>query len=112
MEINSTDKICVITPLSPKLDKRESARIIDELKNYKQETIGFDFEFVETCSFEFLDKIKTIAQNCKVGFFNIPSDVFAILTFMNLDKYIKLYVNYEDFAQDKHQLINRKFSII
>ena len=112
MEINSTDKMCIVTPLSPKLDERECSRIFSALSCYNVPTIGFDFSFVESCSFDFLDKIKEIAKIYKVGFFNIPSDLFAILNFMNLDKTIKLYVNYEDFTQDKHQLINRRFAIV
>ena len=64
---------------------------------------------VNDCTIDFIDEIK---QYRGMSLFNINSDVFAILTSMNLDKILNLFVSEIDFINDKHQLINRKFSIV
>ena len=83
MEIKDNNKVCIITPLSPKLDKREALRLIKEF-----------------------------ASTRKLSLFNISSDMFVIINFFNLDKIFNLYVSELDFEEEKHQLLNRKFSLV
>ena len=102
MEIQSSQKFCIITPLSPKLDARETNRLVEELKYHS------DLSYVQDCTIDFLDA----AREFKAGFFNIQSDIFSLLTLMNFDKFINLYTTEEDFLCGKHRLLNRKFSIV
>lgn len=108
MEIKTSQKFCIITPLTPKIDSRETIRLIKEIKNFSDKTIGLDLSFVEDCTIEFIEAVK----NTKAGIFNINSNIFLIFNFMNIDKYVNLFNTEEDFKLNKHRLLNRKFCII
>ncbi len=109
MEIKSTEKYNIITPLSPKLSERESLRIKKEILSEKKAKIALDMSYVKDCTMDFIKQVLTIKN---VSLFNIHSDIFAMLLSMNLDKSLKLYVSEIDFIEEKHQLINRQFSLI
>ncbi len=109
MEIKLADNCCIITPLSPKLTEYETSRLNEELQNIQDCRVALDMSCVNDCTIDFIDEIK---QYRGMSLFNINSDVFAILTSMNLDKILNLFVSEMDFINDKHQLINRKFSIV
>ena len=108
MEIRESEKYYIITPLSPKLGARESSRIGEEIaENTKK--IGIDMSFVQDCTIDFINQLVNFKN---VSLFNISSDIFAILTSMNLDKSVPLFVSEIDFIDDRHQLLNRKFTPI
>jgi len=109
MEINVKDNCYIITPLSPKLTDWETGRLREELANKTMQKTALDMSFVQDCTIDFIDEIK---QHKGISLFNIHSDIFAILVSMNLDKTLKLFVSEMDFLNDKHQLLNRKFSLV
>ncbi len=109
MEINVKDNCYIITPLSQKLTERETQRLNEELLNAQGLRAALDMSFVQDCTFDFIEEIKKYKD---ISLFNINSDIFAIFTSMNLDKKLKLFVSELDFLNDKHQLLNRKFSIV
>ncbi len=109
MEIIQNEKYCIITPLSPKLGEREIIRLYDEIISTNSPKIGLDLSFVKDCTIDFVELIKSIKN---VSLFNIPSDVFALFTGMNLDKTVKMYVSELDFFEDKHRLLNRKLTLV
>ena len=110
MEIRDNDNICIIAPISAKLDDYNVLRV---LKRISKETrqVAIDLSYVEDCSIDFIEGIKVLA-NKNLGIFNIPSDIFVLFNIMGLDKTVKLYVSESDFKENTRQLINRKFSII
>lgn len=109
MEIKETEKYCIITPLSPKLDFRQTCRIGSEIECRPFCKVGLDLSYVKDCTIEFIDSIKGLKN---LSLFNIPSDIFAVLTSMNIDKELDLYVSETDFTEERHRLINRKFSVV
>ena len=109
MEINVKDNCYIITPLSPKLTDRETQRLNEELRNTQNLRVALDMSFVQDCTFDFIEEIKNYKN---ISLFNISSDIFAILTSMNLDKKLKLFVSEWDFLNNKHQLLNRKFTLV
>lgn len=109
MEIRENEKYCIITPLSPKLDFRQVSRIGEEINIRPYTQIGLDLSFVKDCTIDFIEGVKDLKN---LSIFNIPSDIFAILNCMNLDKELDLYVSEEDFTSQKHRLINRRFSVV
>lgn len=108
MEIRTSQKLCIITPLSPRLDSRETKRLQDEIKLHPNKNIGFNMNYVEDCTIEFLQ----FAQSLNAGFFNIQSDIFSLFIIMDIDKAAKLYTTEEDFVTNRRMLLNRKFSIV
>ena len=109
MEIMTLKKHCIITPLSPKLGLREAIRILEEVKSVNDLQIGFDLSYVKDCTFEFVEEIKKLKN---ISLFNITSDIFALFTFMNLDKVFNIYVSRNDFLENKHRILKRNFSIL
>jgi len=109
MEIINKDNYCIITPLSNKLDKRESSRLEEEIENNHNKQIGLDLSFVQDCTIEFID---TLVKIKNLSIFNIHSDIFTIFLSMNLDKTVNLFVSESDFIEKKHKLLNRKFRLV
>lgn len=109
MEINVKDNCYIITPLSPKLTEWEAKRLDEEISLNAELRTALDMSCVKDCTIDFIEGIKKYKD---ISMFNINSDIFAILMSMDLDKTIKLFVSEMDFLNDKHQLINRKFSLV
>ena len=109
MEIKLFDKFCILTPLSPKLDARECKRLYEEVKNYSGFSIGIDLTFVQDCTVEFIEGLYKITP---LSMFNISSDIFTLFNIMNVDKQAFLYISEQDFKENKHRLINRRFNIV
>jgi len=109
MEIKLADNCCIITPLSPKLTDYETSRLNEELQNVQNCRVALDLSYVNDCTIDFIEGIKKYKD---ISLFNINSDIFAIFTSMNLDKTYKLFVSEMDFLNDKHQLLNRKFTLV
>lgn len=109
MEIRETEKYYIITPLSPKLSERESLKLEAEILNSSNKRVGIDLSFVQDCTIDFINRL---VNHRNISLFNIPSDIFALLTSMNLDKTFALFVSEMDFTDNRHQLLNRKFFVL
>ena len=109
MEIRDIDKCRIITLFSPKLSERETNRLKEEIELGKGKRIGIDMSYVNDCTIHFINELHMIKD---IALFNIQSDIFAILTNMGMDKSLNLFVSEIDFVDNKHQLLNRKFSVI
>lgn len=109
MEIVTQDKLCILKPLSPILDKREADRLFEEVYMHDSYNIGIDLSFVQECTSDFM---LSLDKHTEISMFNIPSDVFTLFNIMNIDKKINLYVSETDFRENKRRLLNRKFFII
>jgi anti-anti-sigma regulatory factor len=110
MEIRDNDKICIFAPLSPNLDKYESARLAKNINSESRE-VAIDLQYVEDCTIDFIELLRKISKIKEIGIFNIPSDIFTLINIMGIDKVVKIFVNELDFEENQRQLINRRFSI-
>ena len=54
--------------------------------------------------------IKILLEN-KIKLFNLQSEVLAYLALTLKDGFLKSYVNYSDFANNKRELIKRRFLV-
>ena len=107
MEIKTSDKYCIITPFSQIINAYEADKIICEID--KNRRTGLDLTYVSECTIDFIEKMSNIKN---ISLFNIPSDIFALLNAMNLDKKLNLFVSELDFIANQHRLIKREFSIV
>lgn len=110
MEIRDTEKVCIFAPLSTKLDKYESSRLLEKF-SCETRDIALDLRFVQDCTIEFIEMLKELAQIKNIGVFNIPSDIFVLFNIMSLDKSARLFVSENDFEENSRQLVNRQFRI-
>ena len=108
MEIRTSHKTCIITPLSPRLDSRETERLKETISEYSGLNIGIDLNYVEDCTIDFLE----LASKLHLRFFNIPSDIFSLFIIMDIDKTSELYTTEEDFVTNRRRLLDRRFSIV
>ena len=109
MEIKTSDKFCIITPLAQNLSGIGVKRLLEEILANRKFKIGLDMSYVNECDIDFIDMLTQIGN---IGLFNVASDVFALFSVMNIDKKVELFVSEMDFKADKHQLLNRKFCIV
>ena len=101
MEILKKSNFDIITPFCPKLDKQTSSSLFAYIENEKKD-IALNLDYVSDCTIDFIEELKKMASNKKIGVFNISSDIFALFNLMKIDKTISLYVTDVDFEEDKH----------
>ena len=87
MEIVTQDKLCILKPLSPILDRREANRLFEEVDTHSNYNIGIDLSFVKECTIDFM---LNLDKHTNISIFNIPSDIFTLFNIMNVDKKISL----------------------
>ena len=109
MEILTEKNFCIITPLSPKLDKRQSTRLFDAIVENMGSQVGLDMDNVSDCTIDFIEMIMSFTN---LNLYNIQSSIFALFCAMGIDKRANLYVSKEDFLSNNNRLLNRKFSIV
>ena len=109
MEVIALKNHNIITPMSPRLDEYETARIVEEIEMLADKKVGLDLSYVKDCTIDFFEKIKNIGN---ISLFNVSSDIFAILTLMKLDKSLNIYVSESDFLENKRRVLSRKFSLL
>ena len=101
--------ICIITPLSSKLDRRQCERLFEAIKENIGFQIGLNLDNVMDCTIDFIEMLSCFTN---LNLYNINSNIFALFNVMNVDKSSNLYVSEEDFILSKNRLLNRKFSIV
>jgi len=111
MEKRENEKVCIFAPLVSKINESLSFRLYKKIMEEKR-AVAIDLEYTSECSIEFINMIKEVAADKKIGIFNIPSDIFSLFNVMGVDKFAQLFVSEMDFEENQRQLINRKFSII
>ncbi len=111
MEIRDNENICILAPMSSKLDRSQCLRLSERVLNDNRK-IAIDLKFVQDCTIDFIETLKNISSIKKIGIFNIPSDIFVLFNVMGIDKNLKLFVCEPDFEEDSRQLINRQFSVL
>lgn len=111
MEIRENEKVCIFAPLSGKLDRDETARLVREIM-VEPRQIGIDLKYVYDCTIDFIEGLKQSAKVKKLAIFNIPSDIFVIFNVMKLDRVIDLYVSESDFEYQARRLVSRSFSLV
>ena len=109
MEIITNKNFCIITPISHKMDIRQSARLFEAIKENIGVQIGLDMDNVSDCTIDFIEMVMSFTN---LNLYNIQSDIFALFCAMGIDKRANLYVSKEDFLSNKNKLLNRKFSIV
>ncbi len=111
MEIRENNEICIYAPISNVLDEYESNRLFDNIKKDSRK-IAIDLTYVNECSINFIEKLKKMSSNKKIGLFNIPAEIFILFNTMNIDKNVLLYTSELDFLEETRRLINRNFSVV
>ncbi len=76
--------------------------------NFSTKKIGFDMKNVETINSELF--LKYLAKN-KIKLFNLQNETLVYLSIVLKKGFLKSYLNYKDFSQNKRQFLKRRFSI-
>ena len=53
-----------------------------------KKNIGIDLSHAQECTIDFFENISLLAENVHISLFNIPSDIFALISFMKFDKIV------------------------
>lgn len=101
-----------IKPIYNNLNKTTTKKLFLKIKKYSSFRIGLDLSDVSDCTEDFIKYLLTYSQKQNIGIFNISSDIFALLISLNMDKFVKIFVNQDDFINNNNQLVNRNFRIV
>ena len=89
-----------------KVDDELACQIISQISFKKK--IGLDMGQVLSVDSPIL--IEYLLKN-KIKLFNLKSEVLAYFALILKDGFLKSYINYSDFSQDKRELIKRHFLV-
>lgn len=82
------------------------AEIISEVSLNKK--IGIDMKNVKNINSQHF--VEYLLLN-KIKLFNLKSEVLAYLSLILKDGFLKSYINYSDFSENKRELMRRKFFV-
>lgn len=88
------------------IDDNLACEIINQIPPKKR--VGLDLSKVQNIKSQIL--IKYLLNN-KIKLFNPQSEVLAYLALILKDGFLKTYINYFDFKDDKRELIKRHFLV-
>lgn len=78
----------------------------------KDKPCAFDLLNVETCSNQFFIMLKNFANTRKISIINANDKVLVALYLMKYDLFVNVYSNEVDLEESRHEVINRRFSLI
>ena len=88
------------------IDDNLACQIIKEIPFGKK--IGLDMSKVQSVNSKIL--IEHLLNN-KIKLFNLQSEVLAYFSLILKDGFLKSYINYYDFSENKRELIKRRFLV-
>ena len=88
------------------IDDILACQIISQIPSKKR--VGLDMSQVENINSSIL--VDYLLKN-KIKLFNLKSEVLAYFALILKDGFLKSYINYSDFSQNKRELIKRRFLV-
>ena len=93
------------------IDKKSVQKISNMLSNSKsQSLITIDLGNVKSCVVEFFEMLSKIKP--KISLINVDSHILAGLYMTGYDKFVRVFEDEFSLYSDKHEIINRRFSLI
>ncbi len=78
----------------------------------KDKNVAFDLSIVETCTNKFFMMFEKLYIERPVCLINVNEKILASLYLMKYDKYVKVYPTDIDLFDDRHELLNRRLSLV
>ena len=78
----------------------------------KDKKVAFDLSIVETCSNKFFMMFEKNYKDREISLINANDKILASLYIMRYDRFAKIYTMDIDLFADKHEVINRRFSLV
>lgn len=107
MSKNTEDKIQTVFIINEKIiDDNLACKIISKISTKKR--IGLDMTKVESVN---SSKLIEYLLNDKIKLFNLQSEVLTYFAIVLKDGFLKSYINYSDFKENKRELVKRRLLI-
>ena len=78
----------------------------------KDKQVAFDLSIVETCSNKFFMMFEQVSKERDISIINMNDKMLASLYITHYDKYVKVFTNDVDLFDNKHEVINRRFTLV
>lgn len=78
----------------------------------KDKKVAFDLSIVETCSNKFFRIFEKLHIERPVSLINTNEKILASIYIMKYDNFVKIYPNDISLFDDRHEIINRRFSLV
>ena len=93
-----------------------SKDVIGKLKNFVEKVItskavAVYLSGVESVQNDFFSLLKKFSTRKNFALYNVGVDINMLINLMNYRQQLKMYLNKEDCAKKKNELVNRKFKL-
>ena len=78
----------------------------------RDKQVAFDLSIVKTCSNKFFMMFEKLSKQRQISIVNMNDKMLASLYLMKYDKFVKIYTTDIDLFDDRHELKNRRFSLV
>lgn len=113
MKIKDVDKVCIVDIAGKTISESD----LIELKELYKKTsskkrIGLNLEHVVSIDANFLEFIKETSQKQKLSAFCLNNEAYLMLFISRYDHHINIYINENDFYQDKRSIVYRRLKLL
>ena len=78
----------------------------------KDKLVAFDLSIVDTCSNKFFVMFEQVSKLRDISIINMNEKIMASLCLMKYDKFVKIFTSDIDLFEDRHEVKNRRFSLV
>ena len=113
MKIRDVDKVCIVDisgNVISQSDLIKFKRLFKERVN--KQRIGINLEKVLSINHDFIEFLQESCFKQKLSIFNANNEVYLLLFVSKTDKYVNIYLNEEDFFEDKHCIVYRRLKLL
>lgn len=113
MKLRELDNNVVVDIDCESISEFEICEINKFLKKYaKTKRIGLNLENVSRLSHDFGVLLQDYAKKSKISLFNLTNDALLFLYIAKYDVNAHIYLSEEDFCENKHSFVNRRFKLL
>lgn len=113
MKIKDVDKVCIVDIAGNAISKADLIELkkLFEKKAFKKR-IGINMKNVLEIEHNFLEFLERCSNKQKLSVYNVNNEVYLMLFILRYDKYVNIYLNEEDFYNDKKCIVYRRLKLL
>lgn len=113
MKIRDVDKICIVDIAGTKISESNLKKLKKILaQRVSLMRIGINLKGVISVNHDFLDFLRESSFKQRLSLFNACNDVYLLLFVSQTDKYVDIYLDENDFINNKRLIIYRRLKLL
>lgn len=113
MKIKDVSKVCIIDIDSNSISKSDLIKLKRLfVQKALKKRIGIDLKKVMDIKHDFLEFLQECSFKQKLSLFNVNNETYLLLFVSKYDKYVNIYLNEQDFYEDKRCIVYRRLKLL